>query len=299
MKPQGVLTRSRKPLAAGVQSHHSSRDRNTAHYCLTRRLHVGATFELFRAAVAGELGPGCYVVKKLKAGDSTGVAVAMLSREAIAAQSVQHPNLSCVLATETKSAAPYLLLPYRDGISLRQLLKSRVEQVSVSRALNVARQVAEALAAMHSAGWLHGQLRPEHVLLSPGGAATLIDLTHARKLDTSECDWAASAMSDAVYAAPESSTRNRRVTAAADTYSLGIVLYEILIGRPPFAGSSLGERQNKHRLEAIPDLRAERPDVSPELAQLLRLILAKEPLRRPSDSDLFRWLAELEIASLA
>src|SRR5205807_1385199 len=100
--------------------------------------------------------------------------------------------------------------------------------VSVSRALNIIRQVAEALAALHCAGWLHGQLRPEHILLSPSGQVTLIDLTLARRLETVECESAAVATVNATYAAPEMTSGNRRLGIAADIYSLGIVLYEAL-----------------------------------------------------------------------
>jgi serine/threonine-protein kinase len=267
-------------------------------YRVTRCIHRSSTFELFRAAARGELGPGCCLVKTPKKGTLRELAIAMLRREARVAAEVQHPNLNCVLAAELRSDEPHLLLPFRDGVSLRQLLRSSGSLNSIPRALNIVRQVAEALAALHGAGWLHGHVRPEHILLSPQGQATLIDLTLARQLETAECDLTGAAGFSATYAAPEIAVSNRRVTSAADGYSLGIVLYEAVVGRTPFEGISPREVLHQHRCDAIPDIRGSRPDVSLEVAYLFRRMLAKEPLRRPSDGELRRWLAELEIAAL-
>jgi serine/threonine protein kinase len=266
---------------------------------LTRRLHRGGTFDLFRAAANSDLGPGCYVVKTPRKKSSPTMAAARLCREASVMMAVRHPNLNCVLAADTQTAEPYLLLPFHDGVSLRELLRSPAAGLPLSRVLQIMRQLAAALAALHSAGWLHSQVRPEHIFLSPQGQTTLLDLTLARRLDTPECDVAAGLPIDAIYAAPEFGCRSSRVASAADTYSVGIVLYEVLAGRPPFVGSSREEVLNQHRRDAASDVRALRPDVSLELAHLLRLMLAKEPLRRPTDGELLRWLAELEIAALA
>jgi serine/threonine-protein kinase len=299
MQPQAIFVGARQSLAIPPGSANGARGSQEAPaYRLTRRVMSGHTFELFRAAAKGELGPGCCVLKTPRP-DLIGrdVATAMLRREADVVAGVRHPNLNCVLASDTESPAPYLLLPYHDGVSIRQLLESLQTFVSVSKALNIVRQVAEALAELHRGGWLHGQVRPEHVVLSPQGRATLIDLTSARRLETAECD-CASAVVNAKYAAPEMTSINRRLGIAADIYSLGIMLYEVLAGRAPFEASSRQEVQQQHRHEAVPDIRAVRPDVSLEVAHLVRLMLAKEPLRRPSDSELVRWVAELEIATL-
>jgi serine/threonine-protein kinase len=227
------------------------------------------------------------------------MAAAMLRRESIVAAAVRHPNLMCVLAAETCCEKPHLLLPFRDGVSLRQVLDLSDSFISVSRALNIVRQAAEALAALHAEGWLHGQVRPEHVLLSPQGQATVIDLARARRLDTAECDSDDFAASEAAYAAPETAVGNRQLNASTDVYSLGVLLYEVLADQRPFEGASPRELMERHRREAVPDIRAARPDVTLELAHLLRLMLAKEALRRPRDNELVRWLAELEIAALA
>src|SRR5262249_52863079 len=155
----------------------------------------------------------------------------------------------------------------------------------------------EALAALHEAGWLHGQVRPEHIVVSPQGQATLIDLTEARQLETAECDAGEMPARAAAHAAPESFSPRGRVTVASDIYSLGVLLYESL-ARRPFEAADVRQMARQHRLSLPPDIRRLSMQVSAAVAELLHRMLAKEPLRRPSAADLVRWLTELEIEAL-
>jgi serine/threonine-protein kinase len=257
---------------------------------------------LFRAAAANELGPGCYVLKTTAAADDP-VTHAMLHREHLVSREVRHPNLGSVLVADFNAPQPLLVLPYLEGISLRRLIAASAAAprlLSAAYALMLVRQLAEALAALHAAGWLHGQIRPEHVIVSPHAHATLIDHTLTRRLESDECDrGAAEDNRAATYAAPESFSSRHRLTAAADTYSLGIVLFELLAGQPPFAVQTLRQLAACHQRQVPPDLRQIRLGLSHEVAELVRRMLAKEPLRRPSDEQLIRWLTELEIAELA
>jgi serine/threonine-protein kinase len=228
----------------------------------------------------------------------------MLRRETLVTAEVNCSHLASVVANEPSEAAPHIVLPYLEGIALRRLTRWCVERdvvkpVSVGLVLSIARQIAAALAAMHEVGWLHGQVRPEHVIVSPWGHATLIDLTQARRLESAECAAGDDFIGSRVYAAPEIFSTGRRLTTAADVYSLGILLFEALVGQPPFVGHSPREIAARHRSERPPDLRQWRPDASKEVSELVWRMLAKEPLRRPSAEQLVRWLAELEIAELA
>lgn len=154
---------------------------------------------------------------------------------------------------------------------------------------------------MHQAGWMHGQVQPEHVLVHPTGYACLIDLTCARRLETPEClagGLSEKGFSSLHYAAPEWSGQRGLVTAAADIYALGCVLWECLTGRPPFTAATAGALVRMHRRSALPPLRALRPDVAWDLAAVTCQMLAKEPLRRPSAEQVERWLAEMAVESL-
>jgi serine/threonine-protein kinase len=163
--------------------------------------------------------------------------------------------------------------------------------------------MAQALTVLQAAHWLHGQICPRHIIVSPQGHATLIDLTHARRLNSIECDCAGmnrTASDDfwPEYSAPEWFSLRGRMTAAADIYSLGIVLFEALAGRPPFQAPTRRQLIAAHRSAAPPDLRQMRYSVSRDVAHVVRQMLAKEPLRRPCAEQVVRWLAELEIEEL-
>jgi serine/threonine-protein kinase len=198
-----------------------------------------------------------------------------------------------------------LVLPYRDGASLRQILDWIGRQPTVFSCglplwwvLGVLRQVAAALAAMHQAGWLHGQVQPEHILVHPTGYACLIDLTCARRLKTPECFAGVGGPNDWAYAAPEWSIREGFVTPAADIYALGCVLWECLTGRPPFTAATTSELIQQHRRAALPPLRSVRPDVAWDVAAVAHQMLAKEGLRRPTAEQVERWLAEMALEAL-
>jgi serine/threonine protein kinase len=264
---------------------------------LTRRLRSEGRLTLFRAAAAGDRGPGCYVLKALYRNHTREEAAsALLRREAAVAADVNHVNLVSVVVARLRGTHPYLVLPYLDGITLRRAQQPRS---SVAFALSLVRQVATAIETLHGAGWLHGQVRPEHVIVSPQGHATLIDLTHARRLDSGECETDGGLPFVPAYAVPESMARGGRLNPAADIYALGMLLYEIIAGRPPFVARSPREWMRCHQSEAPADLRQFRVDVPPEVDELVRRMLAKEPLRRPSAKQVVRWLAELEIEELA
>ena len=156
---------------------------------------------------------------------------------------------------------------------------------------------------MHAAGCVHGQVCPPHVIVSPQGRATLIDLTQCRRLAGVECDRRDTSMLSGddfrpAYTAPEWFASGWQLTPAADVYSLGIVLFEALAGRPPFQAPGRRQLIAAHRSAAPPELRQLRCNVSRDVTQVVRRMLAKVPLRRPSAEQVVRWLAELEIEEL-
>jgi serine/threonine-protein kinase len=266
---------------------------------LTRLIGAGQWTRVYRAApVEAPRGqPGDFVLKTLApefAADP--VARVILRREAWVCRQTQHPHLATVLADHSTDEPPHLVLPHLEGVTLRQVV--RRGPLPVATALLIVRQTAEALAAMHKAGCLHGDVKPENVLVAPSGHATLVDLGLARRLRSEECSTRLAVAATLGYAAPEMFSPGEWLSGAADVYSLGIVLAELLTGRPPFVAANAAELVRLHRRETPPDVRLRRPAIAAELAELIRGMLAKEPLRRPEAARLVRLLVEQEIVAL-
>jgi serine/threonine-protein kinase len=239
-------------------------------------------------------GPGCYALKTLSPDWSKDrLGPAMLRREAAVAGAVNHANLVSVLDSHTSGdAIPHLILPYLEGVSLRRLLSNRREDpstpcslVPIASAIWFARQAAAALAPLHAAGWLHGQIRPEHLLISPSGQLTVVDLSQCRRLGTNECDAVSTPPESPIYSAPEAFSASQQLTAASDIYALGVVLFELLAGAPPFIASDPAQLAHCHRRAAPQELRQSSPHVSRETSLLVMRTLAKEPLRRPAAAE--------------
>jgi serine/threonine protein kinase len=128
----------------------------------------------------------------------------------------------------------------------------------------------------------------------------LLDLGLARRLDRAAVYEGRPIAGTAAYMAPEALTSTLPVDARSDLYSLGATLYELLTGRPPFVGHHTGQLAQQQRRSVAPDPRAFAPGLPGAVAQLVRSLLAKEPLRRPqSAAELIDRLARLEIATFS
>jgi serine/threonine protein kinase len=267
---------------------------------LLETLATGTQFEVRLARAAGstsgrgsERSRADYVVKSVRPeANNRPFATALLQREALVAREVAHPNLVTVFSAGVHDGLAYLVLPYLTGSSLRQpnILGTKF---TVPQALWYVRQAAEALEALHLAGWLHGDLKPSNLIVSDQGHVTLIDLGLARRLRSSECNTETWLAGDTSYLPPEALLPGFELTPAADIYSLGLTLLELL--QPSLAS---GQRPLLDSWQVASQLRAARPEVGREVATLLAKMLATEPLRRPTLGELTSLLSRLEIESL-
>ena len=238
-----------------------------------------------------------YVIKQARPEHQTDpVALDALRREALVGGAVTHPHLVPVLASQTERSPRYVVMPRLEGRSIGKLLEVGWRP-TVLEALWVARQAAEALGALHTAGWLHGDVKPANLLRSAEGHITLLDLGFACRLDrTAQGDHPA-VPGTARYLAPEWQVRSEPIRPQRDLYSLGVVLFELLAGEPPFLADDATGLARAHR-EVVPDdLRTVREDIPPSAAELVRQLLAKQPLRRPATAEeVIGRLVRLEIA---
>ncbi len=226
-------------------------------------------------------------------------AVRLLQREAQAGRSVSHPHLVSILQASVNRPPRFVVMPWLEGSTLRTRQRTG-PAMDLPVALWIARQVAQALQALHRAGWMHGDVKPSNVFVSPTGHVTLLDLGFARR-----CDENGSAVDRCVigtcnYMAPELITSALRADIRSDIYSLGVVLFELFSDRLPYRGKDLAELAAQHKQATPPNLNRLAPHLPSEVVKLIRQMLAKEPLRRPqTPEELIQQLTRLEITTFS
>jgi len=241
-----------------------------------------------------------YAIKVLKQEwEADAQAVAILRREALAGRTVSHPHLVSILSASTASPPYYVVMPWLTGMTLATRIAGG-RMLAAPEAIWITRQVADALHALHEVGWMHGDVKPSNIFLSPGGHATLLDLGFARRTDGSEPAVERSVSGTWHYMAPEAFIPTLGVDVRSDLYSLGAVWFEMLVGRPPFTGSCAEELSQQHREARPAGLEDVVKCLPADAGMLLRQMLAKQPLRRPqTPEEVTRRLVATEIATLA
>lgn len=234
-----------------------------------------------RAADSDESLPACYMVKMLrKEWWRDSAAIEIFRREVYVGTKVSCPHVVPILSANVRQPPFYAAMPLLEGTTLRQKLASGWRP-AVSEVLWIARQMAEGLAAIYETmGMVHGDVKPENVLLAPTGHATLIDLGFARSEGDDHGSLQRAVVGSLTYIAPEVVTSAYAAGPASDQYSLGVMMYELLTGRPPFTGDDPAELIAQHRGQKAPCLRTLRPDLPKPIASLVHTLLAKDPMRR-------------------
>jgi serine/threonine protein kinase len=200
-------------------------------------------------------------------------------RETRAARAVEHAHVVPVLEAGEHRGAPYLATAFMEGGSLHDLLRAQ-RTLELERAVTILLQVAAGLDAIHAAGLVHRDVKPGNILLDPAGRAYVTDFGVAKHSDASTLTRPGFAVGSLSYMAPEQ-TRAEEVTAAADVYALGCVVFECLSGTPPFHGLRGVQVLEAHRHQDPPDPFAARADGTSELTWAVLRALAKEPAARP------------------
>jgi tRNA A-37 threonylcarbamoyl transferase component Bud32 len=199
------------------------------------------------------------------------------AREAEILGRLAHPNIVRRIAMVEAEQRWHIVMEYVPGGSLRDLLR-RSPRLPLGRALQIALEVADALARAHHLGVVHRDLKPENVLLAADGTPRLSDFGLARGADSS-ITHSGVVLGTLAYVSPEALSEGE-VDARADLWALGVILFEMLSGERPFTGGSAATvlsailYREPHRLTELC------PNVPAALLDLLRRLLAKDPLRR-------------------
>jgi eukaryotic-like serine/threonine-protein kinase len=215
---------------------------------------------------------------------------ARFAREARIAAGLTHPNVVQVFDVGEEAGRPFIVMEYVEGETLGDELR-RERRLPPERVIDVARQCCAGLACAHAAGLVHRDIKPQNLLVTADGAVKIADFGVAHALDQTRLTLTGSIVGTARYLAPEQ-TVSTRVTGAADVYALGVVMYELLTGRPPHAGDSLPELVLAKRRESAKPPRALRPEIPAQLDAAVVSCLAAAPERRPTAAGLAEALTD-------
>jgi tetratricopeptide (TPR) repeat protein len=213
--------------------------------------------------------------------------LARLRGEAEAVARLQHPNITQIYAIEEQDGQPFLALELVEGVSLHQHLAG--QPLSFAGAAALAETLARAVQYAHQRGVVHRDLNPRNVLLATDGTPKITDFGLAKLLDVQTGTTATEALLGTPnYMAPEQARgRGKDVGPAADIYSLGAILYELLTGQPPFRGGTLLDTLDQVRTHEPRRPRRLRPGLPRDLETICLTCLEKDPARRyPRAEDL-------------
>jgi serine/threonine-protein kinase len=247
------------------------------------------------------------VLKPSLAGDDA--VVARFSREAKAASKISHPHaVSVTDFGEAENGVVFLVMEYLDGRTLKEVVTSE-GPLRLNRAVNIVRQVAGALDAAHSQGVIHRDLKTENIMLVRHNGdewSKVLDFGIAKILQPhghgeSDITHANLVVGTPQYMSPEQCSQSGALDARSDVYSLGIIVYEMLAGRAPFAGESATAIMMKQVQDPAPSVLSARPDLPEAVDGVIKKALAKQPIDRYQSagelsSDLMR-AASIEAAS--
>ena len=260
-------------------------------YTLERELPGGGMSRVF---VAEERALGRRVVVKILPPEmARDVSLERFHREIHLAAGLLHPHIIPLLSAGDADGLPYYTMPFIVGESLRLRL-AREGRLGLEDAVRLTREVATALDYAHRQGIVHRDIKPENILLHDGHALVTdfgIARAISRSMPVSTLTTVGVTLGTPLYMSPEQGDPDREIDGRSDIYSLGCVLYEMLVGDPPFRGRTGAAIVVRHLRDPVPRPSALRPDVPETLDDVVARTLAKEPANRfASGGDLARAL---------
>ncbi len=211
----------------------------------------------------------------------------------IAAQ-LHHPHIVPVYDSGAAEGFLYYVMPLVDGVSLRERLQAG-DRIPVPDVVRMTAEIADALAFAHEHGVVHRDIKPENIMIS-GRHALVMDFGIAKAVRDAGARRSSTSMGLAIgtpeYMSPEQAAGDPNLDHRTDVYSLGVVAYELLTGKPPFNGGGTEQILTRHITQRPAPIAEQRPDVPPLLAAVIMRALAKAPGERWQTAEDMR--AQLE-----
>jgi eukaryotic-like serine/threonine-protein kinase len=211
-------------------------------------------------------------------------------REAKAGAALAHPNICTLYEADESDGTLFIAMELIEGVPLKQKIQQR--PLPVEEALDIAAQVAAGLKAAHQKGIIHRDIKPGNILIGPEGGAKILDFGLAQFLGVSQLTASGTALGTPAYMSPEQ-LQGAKVDERTDIWALGILLYEMLAGRPPFASQS-GQGLAYQIIHQEPEpLTAVRTGVPIEIDHIVAKAMAKDPGERYQHVD--EMLVDLQV----
>src|SRR4051794_868290 len=196
-------------------------------------------------------------------------------QEARAVAKLSHPNVVAVIDAGEDGGHPYIVFEYVEGETLKQRI-NRIGALDAQEALAYAIEIARGLTVAHARHMVHRDIKPQNVLIDAEGRAKLTDFGISRQLEQDGMTATGRVLGTTDYVAPEQAM-GHPVDQRSDIYSLGVVLYEMLVGQVPFSADSQVGVAMKHVNEDLPDVQQRRPELSAATALVVERATTKDP----------------------
>ena len=202
------------------------------------------------------------------------------TQEAKAAAGLNHPNICTIYGIEEADNKNFIVMEFVDG----QMLQEKKSSLSMKQALDVGIQIAEGLAAAHEKGIVHRDIKPENIMFRKDGRVQIMDFGLAKLRGASRLTKEGSTVGTAGYMSPEQ-VQGQETDHRSDIFSLGVLLYEMLTGQPPFKG--VHETAITYEIVNVdsPPMSAIKPEIPPELDAIVLECLEKDPKERTQSAS--------------
>lgn len=208
--------------------------------------------------------------------------IAFLKHEYEVAKELNHRNVIKLIDYVTNAETPFIVLELFSELNLKMALRRGPEPIAYQLP-SIVEQACEGLYYLHSKGYVHCDIKPDNLLLSRNWEVKLIDFTIAKKIKSGLgklFGGKTKVEGTRSYMSPEQ-IRGQSLDPRSDIYSMGCMLYELIVGRAPYTGNTPNELLSKHLSAAIPSALVNNDNVSPEFNNILRKMLAKKLEDRP------------------